>query len=329
MADLVELAAEGVDRLVDSHHFDKGYDKGYDVYRKYVNGEKVESTVTPYDREKDGKRSRESNVGAQSNSKDTSEKRSSPRASQAGGASREVRSSAAGGAPPSGGPESHHPSNTTVTAAQTSSRRKQRNDLPSPERDNFASTAIPAAAVGAAAAGAYTYSNTQRNGEFERQSSISDQVLREYEREADDPTRRAEKVLSPSQLNKISRSSTVKSSNRGYRRDSAMTSRYADDYREAGSQYAGSNRPRSQPPRSRYDDDGDSDYDEKSGRRSRGTGRGYDDREYDRVIEETERYRGPVGAGPLVVRVAPYPLSMSLPLRINKTRDLLYTCATC
>jgi alkaline phosphatase len=108
-----------------------------------------------------------------------------------------------------------------------------------------------------------------------------------------------------------------------------MTSRYADDYREAGSQYAGSNRPRSQPPRSRYDDDGDSDYDEKSGRRSRGTGRGYDDREYDRVIEETERYRGPVGAGPLVVRVAPYPLSMSLPLRINKTRDLLYTCATC
>jgi hypothetical protein len=297
MADLVELAAEGVDRLVDSHHFDKSYDKGYDVYRKFVNGKQVESTVTPYDREKDEKR-RESTAGAQSNAKDTS-----PRASQAGGNSREVRSSAAGGAP-SGGPESHHDTApSTVTAAQTSLRRKQRNELPSPERDNFASTAIPAAAVGAAAAaGAYTYNNTRRNGEFERQSSISDQVLREYEREADDPTRRAEKVLSPSQLNKIPRSSTVKSSKRGPRRDSAMTSRYADDY-QAGSQYAGSQRPRSQPPRSRYDDDGDSDYDEKSGRRSRNNGRGYDDREYDRVIEETERYRGPVGAGPLVVRV--------------------------
>ncbi|KAK0362888.1 hypothetical protein LTR91_010822 [Friedmanniomyces endolithicus] len=54
-----------------------------------------------------------------------------------------------------------------------------------------------------------------------------------------------------------------------------------------------------QPPKSRYyDDDGDSDYDDREGRRYKSGGaRGYDDRDdergYDREVIETERYRGP------------------------------------
>ena len=65
--------------------------------------------------------------------------------------------------------------------------------------------------------------------------------------------------------------------------------------------YAQSERPRSQG-RSRYDDDGDSDYDEHTGRKYNDGGRGYDERvERDyvpysngggREIVETERYRG-------------------------------------
>lgn len=87
------------------------------------------------------------------------------------------------------------------------------------------------------------------------------------------------------------------------RRDSAMASGYRDDYRESG--YRGeNNRPRSQPPRGRYEDDEDSDYDERSGDRQRGGGgRGYDDRDdYDTVREVREVYRGPVSAGPLALR---------------------------
>lgn len=89
------------------------------------------------------------------------------------------------------------------------------------------------------------------------------------------------------------------------RRDSVMASGYRDDYRETG--YRGENdRPRSQPPRSRYYDDEDSDYDERTGERQRGGGRGYDDRDrddYDTVREVREVYRGPVSSGPLALVV--------------------------
>lgn len=84
-----------------------------------------------------------------------------------------------------------------------------------------------------------------------------------------------------------------KSKSNKSRRDSAMASGYRDDYRESG--YRGENdRPRSQPPRGRYYDDEDSDYDERTGDRHRGGGRGYDDRDdYDTVKETREVYRGP------------------------------------
>lgn len=44
-----------------------------------------------------------------------------------------------------------------------------------------------------------------------------------------------------------------------------------------------------------YEDDYDSDYDDRTGRRFKASGRGYDaerDRDFDREIIETERYRG-------------------------------------
>jgi len=271
----VELGAEAVNHLTDKH-----FDSGYDRYRKWVNGKKVESVVTPYrrDRDREGEGAAAGAAAAEDAPPSRSGRKSSGdlRSAAQSEASRQVRSSA-GGAPDA---------LTATSAGQT--RRRHRSTLPSPERD--IGTGATAAAAGAAAG--YTYSSTsRRNRSLERQSITSDRVLREYERETDDPPCRPEKVLTPSQLQSIP--PTTAATTRTLRRDSAMASNYGAD----------TVRPRSQPPRSsRYDDDYDSDYDERTGRRSRATGRGYDDRDdrdYDRVIEETERYRGPVGAGPL------------------------------
>lgn len=104
------------------------------------------------------------------------------------------------------------------------------------------------------------------------ESETSERVLRAYENERDDPKRKPSASL-------VGRS----------KRDSGAMS-YANGYSR-------SERPASQPPRSRYyeDDDYESDYDERTGRKYRATGRGYDaerDRDFDREIVETERYRG-------------------------------------
>jgi len=127
----------------------------------------------------------------------------------------------------------------------------------------------------------FAYSqNAHRDARLDIESDTSERVLRDYEREADDPKRKLESVLCARDLDHLHHS----------RRDSAMA---ANDYQS---------RPRSQPPRSRYYDDDDSDYDEKTGRHYKGgaaSNRGYsggdyrDDRDYDVVLEETERYRGP------------------------------------
>ncbi|QIW98457.1 hypothetical protein AMS68_003975 [Peltaster fructicola] len=101
--------------------------------------------------------------------------------------------------------------------------------------------------------------------DYDQQSENSARVLRNYENERDDPRRKPDREY--------------------YRRDMA----YYDDQRPSSR-----GAPRS---RSRYDDDGGSDYDEHTGRRYQTSGRGYEQdrrsRDYDREIIETEVYRGP------------------------------------
>lgn len=133
---------------------------------------------------------------------------------------------------------------------------RHRNTLPDPEFDDNDAA------------------NTPRDFQLEAQSETSERVLRAYENERDDPKRKP--------------SASLVNSNK---RNSGAMSRANGDY------YARSERPGSQaPPRSRYyDEDEESDYDERTGRRYRSTGRGYDaerDREFDREVVETERYRG-------------------------------------
>nr|POE62926.1 hypothetical protein CFP56_03829 [Quercus suber] len=153
----------------------------------------------------------------------------------------------------------------TKSAVTSGSRRRHRNQLPSPERDpDYIDTRDP------------RQQNIVRDLSPER-SETSERVLRAYEAERDDPRRKPESVLSPSRTGKDGRKNMS-----GY-----------TGYPSAGAS-AYDQRPRSQPPRSRYDDDGDSDYDEREGRRYSKGGRGYrDDDDYDREIIETERYKGP------------------------------------
>ncbi|KAK0284271.1 hypothetical protein LTR35_005987 [Friedmanniomyces endolithicus] len=115
-----------------------------------------------------------------------------------------------------------------------------------------------------------------RDDSLERQSETSARVTSAYRNERDDPIRPVDPALE-----------------RRRRRDSAKMA-YANGYgaRDERGHSA-------QPPKSRYyDDDGDSDYDDREGRRYKSGGaRGYDDRDdergYDREVIETERYRGP------------------------------------
>ncbi|OQO15047.1 hypothetical protein B0A48_00429 [Cryoendolithus antarcticus] len=104
--------------------------------------------------------------------------------------------------------------------------------------------------------------------ELEVQSQTSERVIRAYEDERDDPKRRPHPSIVGSTRSRQSRGTKMSHAN-------------------GGGRYSHS--------RGRYDDD-DSDYDDRSGRRVKSNGRGYDPatgREYDREIVETERYRGP------------------------------------
>lgn len=276
MEAVVENSLEATNYLVDKH-----FDKGYDKFTKYVNGKKTKEEVKPY-RPRDRKSDTAANDRAISDSSpsSTSKNRVGERTAAA---SRGVQSSAdfSGGAPLTGAvPPAVLGANTFAAPypSSTASRRKHRNQLPSPERDIDR---------------AYRRDSIRS---LQQESEVSDRVLRDYEREPDDPSRRPESVLPDRDLKKTKPS---------IKRDSIMASGYNDNYTQAGGYAA--DRPRSQPPRSRYYDDDDSDYDERSGKRyGKGNGRGYDDdRDYDRVYEETERYRGPVSAGPLVVRQHP------------------------
>jgi hypothetical protein len=124
----------------------------------------------------------------------------------------------------------------------------------------------------------------------DEESSHSERVLREYEAERDDPLRKPSASL-------VAKSVGLRLAN-DKRRDSVGMSQAAPGY--GRSEHGRSERATSQrgaPTRNDdyYDDEYESDYDDRTGRRTRATGRGYDaerDREFDREIIETERYRG-------------------------------------
>jgi hypothetical protein len=124
----------------------------------------------------------------------------------------------------------------------------------------------------------------------DEESSHSERVLREYEAERDDPLRKPSASL-------VAKSVGLRLAN-DKRRDSVGMSQAAPG--SGRSEHGRSERATSQrgaPTRNDdyYDDEYESDYDDRTGRRARATGRGYDaerDREFDREIIETERYRG-------------------------------------
>lgn len=158
----------------------------------------------------------------------------------------------------------------SAVASGTGRARKQKNRLPSPESDDRYPRQT-------------TYRQTTatrpRDSSLDRQSEQSEQVIRAYELERDDPRVKAETVLSKRDLRQLDRDNKMSRAN--------------------GYAPSGNGRARSENRGGRYyDDDEDSDYDERSGRRYRNTGRGYDDgyddddRRYDREIITTEKYRG-------------------------------------
>lgn len=168
-------------------------------------------------------------------------------------------------------------------------RRRQKNRLPSPEgpvkswdKEN------------------YRYRRESiRSESLDRESERSERVIRAYEADPRDPPVRPESVLSKRDLKKLHRDREKMSYANGYGNNNLQAPQ--SDYR----------RNSQPPPKSRYYDDDDSDYDERTGRRYRTTGRGYDDYEddkkYDREVVTTERYRGV--SGTLVVSTFPFCLA--------------------
>ncbi|EME83095.1 uncharacterized protein MYCFIDRAFT_207690 [Pseudocercospora fijiensis CIRAD86] len=313
--------------LLGNYLTDRYWEKGWDTYQKYVNGKKVESVYTPYEKRKHGGTAGHPRSASSSSSSSSSNSRVGRRSApeppppQTQGHSLTVKSPDSGGGvaqriarPELTGlpgavalaqlPTDVRPS--TYHSREEGSRRLQAEYLPISERD-----------VGKEhTRGASTL--------LQQEEEYSKEIRRQYRAETDDPRRPAAEVLPKKDLwtldeldppNNRQLSITGPSSKResilkdsaASRRDSAvMASGYNDNY-NGNTQYQGEGRARSaQPPKSRYYDDDDSDYDERSGKRTSGRGRGwddrYDDRDYDRVEEVTERYRGPVSAGPLVVR---------------------------
>ena len=142
----------------------------------------------------------------------------------------------------------------------------------------------PASAVSSHRSRRYASTSPHRY-DIDEESQQSEQILREYEAERDDPKRKPSASL-------VGRSVSLRQP-KDRRRDSTRMSQ------ANGGGYGRSERPTSQRGGSKYDDyyddEYESDYDDRTGRRTKTTGRGYDaerDREFDREIIETERYRG-------------------------------------
>lgn len=325
---------------------DKYFDSGWERSRKFINGKKVESVYRPLPavaREQQQQQQRAKSEAARSKHASASSASSQdPRepkerhsaASASKGRPSRLRSPdydrgagrTAQSRPPPPPPSNYYPDpvsaerrgNTaqpkTQVATLPASRRKQANLLV-PARTDF-----------------FTDDHANSTALVKRLNEDNDEVLRAYEAEKDDPPRNPASVLpekdlwtlakydgdSKKHVDKSEKKSSKQPSTTGSRRDSAMASGYNDDYR-GNTQYPGEPRARSAqpPPRHRYDDDDDSDYDERSGRRDRGGARGYSDRDRDDgdYYEVHERYRGPVSAGPLVVRHRSYPMGWSISMR--------------
>lgn len=265
MADFIELAAEAIDHVTDKH-FDNGYDYVRGRFGKPI---KVSKSTTVADNNPRPDDQRDSYRDEQQ------------RNSAVGRRAQNVTTT------PSPATPAPHKSHTLASSSSTAgpgAPRRYINQLPSPERErNFTDPASPD-----------TRRDSRRPSSLERQSQTSERILRAYENEVDDPSRKVESVL-PEYTH-------LKGTNRN--RDMS----YANGYGGDNASYAPS-RPRSQqPPKSRhYDDDEGSDYDERNGRHYRSGGRGYDDdrdRDYDREIIETERYRGVSSSQALVVSLS-------------------------
>ena len=190
------------------------------------------------------------------------------------------------------------------SAVSRGSQRKHVNSLPSPEPSEHSIEAWVRETARAS-----NRDSRRRDRSIERQSETSERVISAYESERHDPKRKPESVLSRRDLDRL-------------RRDRKMSyANYGNNQQQQ--------RPQSAGPRTRYYDDDDSDYDEKSGRRYRASGRGYedddydDDRGYDREVVTTERYKGVSNA--LVVRQHLLPISK---LRVLTLIDSLLAIST-
>lgn len=173
--------------------------------------------------------------------------------------------------------DSKAPSNKPP-AAVSDTQRSQRDPPQDP-----APRQKPASAVSSRRSHRYASQSPHRY-DIDEESQQSEQILREYEAERDDPKRKPSASL-------VARSVSLRQA-KDRRRDSVRMS-------HANGGYGRSERPTSQRGGSKYDDyyddEYESDYDDRTGRRTKTTGRGYDaerDREFDREIIETERYRG-------------------------------------
>ena len=177
--------------------------------------------------------------------------------------------------PPSQPPQS-------AVSGRSSVRRKQKNRLPSPEGSIEAWDRESHSARSR---------DQVRSPSLDRESQRSEQVIRAYEADRSDPPARPEAVLPQKDLRKLRRDSRMSYGNQGGYANSNLAPSQYDNRRQSQSQ---------QPPRSRYDDDEGSDYDERTGQRYRSSGKGYDDRgyddDYDREVVTTERYKGVSGA---------------------------------
>lgn len=135
-------------------------------------------------------------------------------------------------------------------------------------------------------------SPSPERGDLDLESEQSERVLREYEAERDDPSRKPSASLvgsTPSAAPARSRRGGPPDARRDSVRMSHANGGYGRSERPASHRGGGSRYD------DYYDDEYDSDYDDRTGRRMRATGRGYDserDRDFDREIIETERYRG-------------------------------------
>ena len=167
--------------------------------------------------------------------------------------------------------------NKPPAAASATQRSKQDPTHPAPRQKPAAGSKLSHRSQ------RFTSASPQRY-DIDEESEQSEQILREYEAERDDPKRKPSASL-------VARSVSLRQP-KDRRRDSARMS-------HANGGYGRSERPTSQRGGSKYDDyyddEYESDYDDRTGRRTKTTGRGYDaerDREFDREIIETERYRG-------------------------------------